>query len=336
MRHAHQFNPVRRAAENAQHHYDIGNDLYRLFLDTEMNYSCAFFEDPERETLEQAQQNKLRRMATKLNLKKGMRVADIGSGWGAAAIHLAKNHGVHVTGISPAKEQVALAKERARAARLNRRAVFRATDYRELQGSFDRIVSIGMMEHVGVAYFDAYFSKIRDLLTEDGIAFVHCIGRMSPPGATSPFIRKYIFPGSYAPSLSEVFAATERSGLWVNDMEVLRNHYSYTLRHWRLRFEANRDKAKAMFDERFCRKREFYLSAMELNFMHGSQMVFQLVLSKSRDAVPIVRDYMVTGKAPAPTKPLAKPKGKVPRKSAPARAKSPARAKPRARRQKSG
>jgi len=171
-------------------------------------------------------------------------------------------------------------------------------DYRKLSGRFDRVVSVGMMEHVGIGHFDDYFRAVRRLLTDNGYAFIHCIGRMSPPGTTGPFIRKYIFPGGYVPALSEVFAATERSGLWVADVEVLRLHYYYTIRCWRTRFAANRDAARALMDERFCRMWEFYLSAVELGFLHGSNMVFQLLLSARRDAVPIVRDFMLQ-RAPA-------------------------------------
>ncbi len=292
LRSLQQHNPLGRAAEHAQHHYDLSTELYQLFLDDDMNYSCAFFEDPDNDTLEQAQQNKLRRMTAKLKLEPGMRVCDIGSGWGGAAMYMARAADVHVTGINVAHEQIATARSRAEQAGITDRVAFKEVDYRELTGKFDRITSIGMMEHVGVGHFDEYFGKIKELLTDDGFAFVHCIGRMAPPGTTSPFIRKYIFPGGYVPALSEAFAATERCGLWVADMEVLRLHYYYTIRHWRQRFTANRDKAAELYDERFCRMWEFYLCAVELGFLHGSNMVFQLILSIKRDAMPIVRDYM--------------------------------------------
>ena len=293
LRALHQHNPLGRAAEHAQHHYDLSTDLYRLFLDDDLNYSCAIFENPETDTLEQAQQAKLRRMTAKLRLEPGMRVCDIGSGWGSAAIHMARHADVHVTGVNVATEQNATAKSRVEAAGMTDKVAFKDLDYRQLTGTFDRITSIGMMEHVGVGHFDAYFGKIKELLSDDGFAFVHCIGRMSPPGTTGPFIRKYIFPGGYVPALSEAFAATERCGLWVADMEVLRLHYYHTIRHWRLRFAANRMKAAQLYDERFCRMWEFYLSAVELGFLHGSNMVFQLILSPKRDAMPIIRDYMV-------------------------------------------
>jgi cyclopropane-fatty-acyl-phospholipid synthase len=289
----HQANVLGRAAANARHHYDLSTDLYRLFLDDGLNYSCAFFEHPATDTLEQAQRNKLARIAAKLRLGPGMTVAEIGSGWGSLAIHLARDHGARVTAINVSPEQLRIARERAAAAGVGDRVEFRELDYRVLEGRFDRVVSVGMMEHVGIGHFEAYFGKLRSLLTEAGFGLVHCIGRMSPPGTTGPFIRKYIFPGGYVPSLSEVFAATERSGLWVADMEVLRLHYHYTLRHWRARFAANRAAAAALYDERFCRMWEWYLAAVDVGFESGSNMVFQLLLSRRVDAVPIVRDYML-------------------------------------------
>jgi cyclopropane-fatty-acyl-phospholipid synthase len=288
-----QANPVGVAAENARSHYDLSTDLYRLFLDEGLNYSCAVFLDPERETLEQAQHNKLVRATAKLRLQPGMTVAEIGSGWGSLAIHIAQTTGARVVAINVSPEQIRIARDRAREAGVDGLVEFRELDYRALQGRFDRVVSVGMMEHVGIGHFDEYFRKIRELLSDDGFAFVHCIGRMSPPGTTGPFIRKHIFPGGYVPALSEVFAATERVGLWVADMEVLRLHYYYTIRHWRERFAVNRSRAAALYDERFCRMWEFYLGAVELGFLHGSNMVFQLLLSTARDAVPIVRDFMI-------------------------------------------
>jgi cyclopropane-fatty-acyl-phospholipid synthase len=293
MRRRHQANSVATAAVNARRHYDVPVEIYRLFLDQGLNYSCAFFHDPDYDTLEAAQQTKLARATAKLGLKPGMRVAEIGSGWGSFAIHIAKTTGAQVVAINVSPEQLRISRALAEEQGVSSLVEFREVDYRALQGRFDRVVSVGMMEHVGFGHFDAYFAKIRDLLTEDGYAFIHCIGRTSPPGTTGPFIRKYIFPGSYVPSLSEVFGATERIGLWVADMEVLRLHYYYTIRHWRDRFARNRDTALALTDERFCRMWEFYLAAVELNFLHGSNMVFQLLLSPKRDAVPIVRDFML-------------------------------------------
>jgi cyclopropane-fatty-acyl-phospholipid synthase len=294
----HQANPLGIAAANARHHYDLSTDLYRLFLDEGLNYSCAFFENPEADTLEQAQQTKLARITAKLDPKPGMVVAEIGSGWGSMAIYIAQTTGARVVAINVSPEQLRIARERAAQAGVAELIEFRELDYRALEGRFDRIVSVGMMEHVGIGNFDAYFGKIRSLLTDDGFAMVHCIGRMKPPSSTGPFIRKHIFPGAYVPSLSEVFAATERTELWVADMEVLRLHYHYTLRHWRQRFAANRAKAAELYDERFCRMWEWYLAAVDVGFQNGSNMVFQLLLSAKVDAVPIVRDYMMQDARP--------------------------------------
>jgi cyclopropane-fatty-acyl-phospholipid synthase len=299
LRRWHQANVLGKAAANARHHYDLNTAMYRLFLDEGLNYSCAFFQNPETDTLEQAQATKIARIAAKLDAKPGMTVAEIGSGWGSLAIHIARSSGAKVVAINVSPEQLTISRERAAAAGVADLVEFRELDYRVLEGRFDRVVSVGMMEHVGIGHFEAYFGKIRDLLADNGFAMVHCIGRMRPPGTTGPFIRKYIFPGGYVPSLSEVFAATERTGLWVADMEVLRLHYHYTLQHWRRRFAANRDKAKALYDERFCRMWEWYLAAVDVGFMNGSNMVFQLMLSAKIDAVPIVRDYMLGPPAPA-------------------------------------
>ncbi len=288
----HQANPIGVAAANARHHYDAPTDIYRLFLDDGLNYSCAFFENPEHDSLEKAQHTKLRRATAKLRLRPGMTVAEIGSGWGSFAIHIAVTTGARVVAINVSPEQIRVAQERARQAGVDDRVEFRELDYRALTGRFDRVVSVGMMEHVGIGNFDAYFGKVRDLLTDDGFAFIHCIGRMAPPSATGPFIRKHIFPGAYVPSLSEVFAATERTGLWVADMEVLRLHYYYTLRHWRARFAANRERIEALADQRFCRMWEYYLAAVQVGFLNGASMVFQLLLSRRIDAVPIVRDML--------------------------------------------
>lgn len=293
LRRFHQHNPVSQAIGHARHHYDLKDELYELFLDEAMNYSCAYWRDPETEALEQAQENKLRHVAAKLRLKPGMRVLDIGSGWGALAIYLARHFDVKVTALNVASRQLAASRRRAQAAGVAERISFVEKDYREFEGEFDRIASIGMMEHVGAAYFDAYFGKVRELLTRDGIALIHAIGRMSPPGVTAPFLRKYIFPGGYSPSLSEVLASTERIGLWVDDIEVLRMHYAWTLAEWLKRFRANRDKVLALYDERFFRMWEFYLLGAEDSFRTGTSLVFQLLLSNDREAVPFVRDYMV-------------------------------------------
>jgi cyclopropane-fatty-acyl-phospholipid synthase len=286
----HQANSTPAAAANARHHYDISTDLYRLFLDDGLNYSCAVFEHPDTDTLEQAQLRKLQRATAKLRLRPGMTVAEIGSGWGSFAIHIAATTGARVTAINVSPEQIRIARQTAAAAGVDGLVEFRELDYRALEGRFDRVVSVGMMEHVGIGHFDEYFGKIRDLLTDDGFAFVHCIGRVRPPGTTGPFIRKYIFPGSYVPSLSEVYASTERTNLWVADMEVLRLHYHYTLQHWRQRFAVNRARAAELYDERFCRMWEYYLAAADVGFSNGTNMVFQLLLSTKIDAVPILRD----------------------------------------------
>lgn len=293
MRRRHQANAVASAKKNAQHHYDVHPDIYRLFLDEGLNYSCAVFLDPENDTLEQAQTNKLQRITDKLMLKPGMTVAEIGCGWGSMAIHIAKTTGASVVGVSPAGNQIAMARQRAEEAGVGHLCDFRQMDYRELDGTYDRIVSVGMMEHVGIGHFDAYFNSIRALLKDDGYAMVHCIGRMLPPSTTGPFIRKYIFPGAYVPSLSEVFAATERTALWCADMEVLRLHYHYTLQHWMKRFAANREAIIALSDARFYRAWEWYLAAVDAGFGNGTNMVFQLLLSPKIDAVPIIRDAFV-------------------------------------------
>lgn len=284
-------NSVERAKAQARSHYDLSTDLYRLFLDEGLNYSCAYFRSPK-DTLEAAQAAKLTHIVAKLQLKPGMRVVEIGGGWGSLAIRMAEA-GAHVTSLNVSPEQVAIARDRVAAAGVADRVDFLIQDYREFEGRFDRVVSVGMMEHVGVFHFDAFFGKVRDLLAPGGYAMIHSIGRMTPPGTTGPFIRKYIFPGGYVPALSETFAALERRGIWVCDVEVLRLHYYYTIKHWRERFAARRDEAKALYDERFCRMWEFYLIAVELGFLHGSNMVFQLLLSNERDAVPIVRDFIV-------------------------------------------
>ncbi len=289
-----QANPIGKAKENVSSHYDHPAEFYRLWLDETMAYSCAYFTHPEQPLVE-AQRNKFRHIAAKLNITPGMRVAEIGSGWGGLAIYMAKECGAKVTAINVSPEQLAESRRLAQAAGVADSIDFREVDYRELKGKFDRVVSIGMMEHVGVAHFDDYFTTIRNLLDTGGFALVHAIGRMSPPGTTAPFIRKYIFPGGYVPALSEVFAATERTHLWVDDCEVLRLHYYWTIRAWRRNFMDKRAEVDAMMGERFGRMWEFYLAAVELGFLHGSNMVFQLLLSERRDDVPVLRDYMVDG-----------------------------------------
>lgn len=286
-----QSNRKGQAQQNVAHHYDLGNDFYRLFLDENMLYSCAYFRE-QGETLEQAQRNKLRLLASKLGLKPGMKVLDIGCGWGDLALYLAALEDVDVLGVTLSGEQQVLASQRAVKAGLAERVHFELKDYRDVEGSFDRIVSVGMFEHVGVHHYDEFFKKLNALMPDDGLALLHSIGHMSPPGMASPWLRKYIFPGAYSPALSEVFEVVERNSLWVTDLEFLRVHYATTLAHWAARFEANREKVVALYDERFARMWEFYLISAEMMFRTGSQLVFHMQLSRSRDAAPIVRDYI--------------------------------------------
>lgn len=301
MRRRQQRNDVARAKAQARHHYDLSTELYRLFLDEGLNYSCAFYPTPDN-SLEEAQHAKLARLVAKLRIEAGTRVLEIGGGWGSLAIEMARA-GADVTSLNVSPEQIAIARQRVADAGLADRVRFVEQDYREHKGRYQRVVSVGMMEHVGIGHLDQYFMQVRGALEPGGYAVIHSIGRMTPPGTTGPFIRKYIFPGGYVPALSEVFASTERLGLWVCDMEVLRLHYYYTIRDWRRRFEQNRAKAAEIYDERFCRMWEFYLSAVELGFLHGSNMVFQLLLSRERDAVPIVRDVIPGDRIPAAAAP---------------------------------
>lgn len=291
LRTVQQHNPVGKAKTNVAHHYDLSGDLYELFIDEDLQYSCAYFLS-EDNSLEQAQEDKKRHIAAKLLIEPGQKILDIGSGWGGLALYLATLADVQVTGVTLSKEQYDVATQRAAALGLAGRVRFELRDYREIEGRFDRIVSVGMFEHVGVGYYDSFFAKIKALLAEDGVALLHSIGHRSPPGTTSPWLRKYIFPGAYAPALSEVFAAIERQYLWVTDMEVLRLHYADTLRAWRCRFEANRAKIAALYDERFCRMWEFYLVSAEMTFRHGSGMVFQIQLARRADAAPLTRGYI--------------------------------------------
>jgi cyclopropane-fatty-acyl-phospholipid synthase len=285
-----------RSRQNVAHHYDLGNDFYRLWLDADMQYSCAYFQQGS-ETLEAAQTAKKRHIAAKLALEPGMRVLDIGSGWGGLALYMARTAGVRVTGVTLSQEQLAVARERAAAAGLADRVEFRLQDYRAVPETFDRVVSVGMLEHVGVGHLPEYFLGVRDRLGPDGVALIHSISTKSPPGITGPFLRKYIFPGGYSPALSETFAAIEKSGLWTLDCEIWRVHYAETLRHWRQRFMARRGEVVAMYDERFARMWEIYLSAAECAFRHGSSCVFQIQLGRRRDAVPLHRDYIGAAEA---------------------------------------
>ena len=292
VRRLRQVNDRRAARRNVAHHYDLSNDLYRRFLDADMQYSCAYFTSPDM-TLEAAQAAKKTHIAAKLRIDPGHRVLDIGCGWGGMGLTLARDYGAEVIGVTLSTEQLSLANERASSERLAGHAEFTLKDYRDVEGPFDRIVSVGMFEHVGAPNYVGFFNKVRDLLTDDGVAVIHSIGRMETPGVTDPFIRKYIFPGGYIPALSQVTSAVERAGLWITDIEILRYHYAETLRCWRERFMADRAAIAALYDERFCRMFEFYLASSELSFRTGTTMVMQLQLTKRAGALPITRDYMV-------------------------------------------
>ena len=265
--------------------------LYDLFLDQDRLYSCGYFRHPD-DTLEVAQHNKMRHVAAKLCLSPGQKVLDIGSGWGGLARYLAQVAEVDVTGVTLSAEQHRTSTEVAAGAGLSERVRFRRCDYRQVNGTFDRIVSVGMFEHVGPQHYRAFFAKAKELLADDGVMLLHSIGRISPPGYVNPWITKYIFPGGSTPALSEVFRAVEGAGLWVLDVEILRQHYIWTLAHWRERFAARRDEAAALHGERFCRMWEFYLVAAEMAFHHFGHMVFQMQLAHRPDAVPVTRDYI--------------------------------------------
>ncbi|TKT73021.1 class I SAM-dependent methyltransferase [Afipia massiliensis] len=291
IRHWQQFNPPERSKRNVASHYDLDGRLYRLFLDADMQYSCAYFETPE-STLDDAQLAKKRHLAAKLLVKPDHRLLDIGSGWGGLGLYLAGMTGAKVTGVTLSEEQLGVSNARAGELNLTGRAEFRLQDYRETPGPFDRIVSVGMFEHVGVDYYDTYFKRCAELLADDGVMVLHSIGRSEGPGITNPWIAKYIFPGGYIPALSEVLPAIERAGLLVNDVEVLRLHYAETLKAWRERFLARREEAAKLYDERFVRMWEFYLASSEMSFRKQSMMVFQIQLSKRQGVVPITRDYI--------------------------------------------
>jgi cyclopropane-fatty-acyl-phospholipid synthase len=298
LRRLHQYNPISRSQSNVAHHYDLSKRLYELFLDADMQYSCAYFERPDA-TLDEAQTAKKRHIATKLCLQPGQRVLDVGCGWGGLALAIARSADVEVLGITLSKEQLEVARARAAAAGLADRVRFELIDYRALDSRFDRIVSVGMFEHVGLPHYGEYFSTLRDRLNDGGIALLHAIGRSDGPGITNAWIRKYIFPGGYAPSLSQVLPHIERSDLFVTDIEILRLHYAETLRHWRERFLANRAEVARLYDERFCRMWEFYLAASECAFRFQGQMVFQILLAKNPVTVPATRDWMYA-KTPPP------------------------------------
>ncbi|HXQ53213.1 MAG TPA: cyclopropane-fatty-acyl-phospholipid synthase family protein [Stellaceae bacterium] len=286
-----QYNPVRRAQANVHHHYDLSKTLYDLFLDSDRQYSCAYFTAPD-QSIDQAQAQKKRHIAAKLLLKPGQRVLDIGCGWGGLALYLAKECGVEVTGLTLSTEQLAVARQRAASLGLADRVTFELLDYREAKGIYDRIVSVGMFEHVGVVHYSTFFRQVKGLLAKDGVALLHSIGRSDGPGSTHPWIRRYIFPGGYSPALSEVVPVAERTGFFITDIEVLRLHYAETLKAWRLRFLANRERVRQLYDDRFCRMWEFYLAASEIAFRHQGHIVFQMQLAKAVDTVPLTRDYI--------------------------------------------
>ena len=279
------------ARDRAAHHYDLPEQLYELFLDRDRQYSCAYFINPG-DGLDSAQEDKKRHLAAKLLLKPGQRILDVGCGWGELALYLAEFGAEQVVGITLSSAQLKVARQRAAEAGLAERVQFHLRDYREETGTYDRIVSVGMFEHVGVAHYGDFFAAMRERLSQDGICLLHSIGRMAGPSFTSAWIDKYIFPGGYSPALSQLLPEVERSGLWIADIEILRLHYAETLRHWRRRFESNRADIAEACDERFCRMWEFYLTASELAFRYRDHMVLQMQLARRRDAVPLTREYV--------------------------------------------
>ncbi|WP_170331464.1 SAM-dependent methyltransferase [Ruegeria arenilitoris] len=292
-----QRNSVPLSKRNVAHHYDLSDDFYRLMLDPDMQYSCAYFQTPDM-TLEEAQKAKKDHIARKLCLEPGMRVLDIGCGWGGLALTLAQKHGVQVTGLTLSENQHRTANQRIQAAGLQKQIQIRLMDYREVEDQFDRIVSVGMLEHVGAPQFQTYFDRISDLLHPEGVALIHSIGRNGPATNQSPWLSKYIFPGGYVPSLTELVGPVSRTGMWFLDIESLRLHYAKTLRCWRDRFEHNLDQVRAMYDDRFIRMWRFYLTACILVFEERDQTVFQLQLGHKRDVVPLTRDYLYQSPQP--------------------------------------
>ena len=291
VRHIAQFNPRERSKDNVARHYDLDARLYSLFLDADKQYSCGYFETPDA-ALDDAQLAKKRHLAAKLLIRQGDRVLDIGSGWGGLGLYLAEMTGADVVGITLSTEQLEASNSRAAERNLARSAKFLLEDYRDVAGPFDRVVSVGMFEHVGVDFYETYFRRCADLLTNDGIMVLHAIGRSEGPDATNPWIKKYIFPGGYIPALSEVLPAIERAGLLVCDVEILRLHYAQTLKAWRERFVARREEAVQLYDERFARMWEFYLACSEMSFRQQNMMNFQIQLTRRQGVVPMTRDYI--------------------------------------------
>ena len=288
----HQNNPVGLARQHVAHHYDLSRRLFELFLDESMQYSCGYFWKPGI-SLAEAQAAKMRHIASKLLLEPGQRVLDIGCGWGGLAIYLAKQCGVEVVGITLSKEQHELATQRAKDAGVDRQVKFKLQDYRLETGSYDRFVSVGMFEHVGVKHYREYFATVERVLKPMGVGLLHAIGRRDGPGFTNPWLRKYIFPGGYSPALSEVVPVVEKTSLWIADIEVLRLHYAETLRCWRQNFNRHRAEIARIYDERFCRMWEFYLIGSELSFRHSYNMVWQMQIARDVNAAPLTRDYMM-------------------------------------------
>jgi cyclopropane-fatty-acyl-phospholipid synthase len=286
-----QFNLRSRSRRNVAHHYDLDGRLYALFLDADQQYSCAYFETPD-QSLDDAQLAKRRHLAAKLLAEPGVKVLDIGCGWGGLALYLAEIAGAHVTGITLSREQHARAQQRASERGRAQDAIFRLEDYRDVAGIFDRIVSVGMFEHVGVGFYDRYFRKCAQMLDDDGVFLLHTIGRSGPPGVTNPWIAKYIFPGGYIPALSEVLPAVQRARLVVTDVEILQFHYAETLKAWRERFLAHREDVERLYDTRFVRMWEFYLAASEMAFRESDLVVFQIQMTKRKGVVPQTRDYI--------------------------------------------
>ena len=285
------FNKIVKSKENVAHHYDISEKLYDLFLDENRQYSCAYFKN-DNDTLEQAQNNKIHHIIKKLNIQPNQKVLDIGSGWGTLALAIAKETKASVTGITLSENQFEYSKNKAKEMNLSNQVDFKLIDYRQINEKFDRIVSVGMFEHVGRKYYQKFFNQVSKLLNEDGAALIHTIGSVNSPRDPQPWINKYIFPGGYTPSLSEIASPIENSGLILTDLEVLRMHYAHTLRHWKERFLLKKDQVLEMFDERFMRMWEFYLASCEMAFKWGDQVVFQLQLTKKLTSVPNTRDYI--------------------------------------------
>jgi len=285
------FNFAKKSKDNVAHHYDISDNLYDLFLDPKRQYSCAYFKN-ENDTLETAQNNKIEHLIKKLNIKPNQKVLDIGSGWGALAIDIAKKTQCEVTGITLSENQYKYSLEKVKESNLENQVQFKLADYRNLNEKFDRIISVGMFEHVGRKFYSTFFKQVRSLLNDDGLALVHTIGSVDSPRDPQPWITKYIFPGGYTPSMSELIGPIEKSGLILSDIEVLRMHYSHTLRHWKERCIKNKSKILEMFDEKFFRMWEFYLTSCELAFKWGDQVVFQFQLTKNLTTAPTTRDYI--------------------------------------------